>query len=525
MGNNRKSAEKHKVIAQRFTHQFRARSMLGSRVLKLVLWPRRIAVKCHMSRILILALILISSPIAPAFCQDLIEVQIDRRFELMSIVFRLADFSEFRMGNVSDYNEAVDTFFSPFKEHAAVRMARELRRSVAFDAIPNLAVRATDAVSFKPLRSLKDPSTHLDSRWKPEVAAEFLKAMASFAKDTKADQFFKAQEPLYRLTLDSCREGLLSHLDQGWFERTFGTRDRDSFTLCIALLNGPGNYGASAANNKGGEDLFALIGTGETPRGKSPSFSQAYLGTLVHEFLHSFVNPWVDRHLQDLKAAGEALNAPVIEQMKRQAYGPAYAALRESMVRALTIRYFRDVGQDSEAGSQEAEQDKRGFYWVKDLAELLGDYTRNRAQYSDLEAFSPKLVTAFKMWGSEAPKRFAAWQEARQARLDALYAKGPKLVSMEPANGAQDVDPAIAIIQFVFDRPMKSGTALMRSGGTFPEKAGNPTWDVEGRVLSFPVHLKPGTTYRFGLNAEDMYGFQDRDGSPLQPIIVSFRTR
>jgi hypothetical protein len=129
------------------------------------------------------------------------------------------------------------------------------------------------------------------------------------------------------------------------------------------------------------------------------------------------------------------------------------------------------------------------------------------------------------MWGSEAPKRFAAWQEARQARLDALYAKGPKLVSMEPANGAQDVDPAIAVIRFVFDRPMKSGMALIRSDGTFPESAGNPTWDAEGKVLSFPVHLKPGTTYRFGLNAEDMYGFQDRDGLPLRPIIVSFRTR
>jgi hypothetical protein len=89
-----------------------------------------------MNRILILVLFLISSPIAPAFCQDLIEVRIDRRFELMSIVFRLADFSEYRMGNVTDYNEAVDRFFSPFKEHAAVRMAREIRQSVAFDAIP-----------------------------------------------------------------------------------------------------------------------------------------------------------------------------------------------------------------------------------------------------------------------------------------------------------------------------------------------------------------------------------------------------
>ena len=322
---------------------------------------------------------------APAFCQDLIEVRIDRRFELMSIVFRLADFSEYRMGAVADYNQVVDTYFGPFKEHAAVKMARGLRESVAFDAIPNLAVRVTDAVSFKPLRSLEDPATHLDSRWKPGVAAEFLKAMASFAKDSKADLFFENQEPLYRGALASCREGLVSHLDQAWFARTFGKRDRDTFTLCVALLNGGGNYGASVPNAKGGEDLFALIGTGETSKGKSPTFTQAYLGTLVHEFLHSFLNPWVDRHRQELKVAGEALIAPVIEQMRQQAYGQASTALRESMVRAFTIRYFRDLGQENEAQAQEAEHDKRGFYWVKDLAALLGEYTGNRAEFLDLE--------------------------------------------------------------------------------------------------------------------------------------------
>jgi len=66
---------------------------------------------------------------------------------------------------------------------------------------------------------------------------------------------------------------------------------------------------------------------------------------------------------------------------------------------------------------------------------------------------------------------------------------------------------------------------LTRADGAFPESAGKPAWDTEGKVWSFPVELKPGTTYRFGLNAEDLYGFQDRDGSPLRPMIVSFRTR
>ena len=157
-----------------------------------------------------------------------------------------------------------------------------------------------------------------------------------------------------------------------------------------------------------------------------------------------------------------------MEQMKRRVYGAASTALRESRVRAFTIRHFLDIGQESEARSREAEQDKRGFYWVKDLAELLGDYTHHRADYPELEALAPELVAAFKKWGAEARRRYAVWEEARQVPLDALDANGPKLVSMESADGAQDLDLVISVIRFVFDRPMKSGVALMRTDGTFP---------------------------------------------------------
>jgi hypothetical protein len=459
------------------------------------------------------------------FSQDLIEVRIDRRFELMSIVFRLAEFSEYRNGTVADYNDAVDAHFGPFKTHPAVVMARGLRQSVAYDAIPNLAVRVNDAVNFVPLRPLEDPAAGLDPRWKPKTAADFLRVMAAFAKDARAEAFFTAQEPFYRATLASCREGLLRHLDQNWFDRTFGKRDRDTFTLCIAMLNGGGNYGASALNSRGGEDLYAFIGTRATAKGQVPIFSRDYLGTLVHEFLHSFSNPWVDRHLQDLKAAGDALNAPVIDQMRQQAYGNGSTALRESMVRAFTIRYFRDLGFESEAQAQEREHDRHGFYWVKDLATLLADYTSHRTEYPVLESFTLKLVAAFKTWGAEAAQRAEAWQNERTARADALYANGPKLISMEPADGATDVDPETAVIRLYFDRPMKSGMALMRVNGVFPDRAGQPTWDAEGKVLVVPISLKPGTAYRFGLNGEDIHGFQDLKGVPLRPIIVGFRTR
>jgi hypothetical protein len=463
---------------------------------------------------------------AHALAQDLIDVRVDRRFELLSVVFRLAGFQEYRMGSIADYNDAVDAHFGAFKDHPTVVMARSLRASVGYDAIPNLTVRARDAVTFAPLLPLADSKTDLDQRWKPVAAATFLEAMAAFARDTRADRFFEAQDPFYREAVQACRAGLVDHLDRDWFKRTFGTRERDTFTLVIGLLNGGGNYGARVPNGKGGEDLYAIIGTSPAAKGSRPAFSIGYLGTLVHEFLHSFTNPWVDKHLPEVEAAGGALAAPVMQEMRRQAYGSASTVLRESMVRAFTIRYFRELGQEARAVATEAEQDQRAFYWMKDLEALVGEFTGHRARYPTLESFSPRLVAAFQQWGRNATSLHGAWSESRRARLDALFASGPKLAAMVPADGAEDVDPAVSTITFTFDRAMKTGFALiMIDGVVFPEPAGLPTWDADGKTLTLPVRLKPGTAYRFGLNSDSNLGFQDRSGAPVRPMQLGFKTR
>src|SRR5688572_24433624 len=64
-------------------------------------------------------------------------VSIDRRIELMAIVFRLAGANEFSSRAVPQYAAAIDTFFAPFKEHAAVATARRLRaeQQIGWDAV------------------------------------------------------------------------------------------------------------------------------------------------------------------------------------------------------------------------------------------------------------------------------------------------------------------------------------------------------------------------------------------------------
>lgn len=292
-------------------------------------------------------------------------------------------------------------------------MLQELRKDgIGFDALPNLAVRVKDPIRFTPTVTL-DSAHGLDGRWQPGKAEAFLKAMEDFARVTKAKAFFQAQAPFYEKLRISCQVGLLTHLDQAWYQRTFGSASRDTFKLCVAPLNGPCCYGPSAPNAVGSGARYAFIGAGEAAPGQMPSFDQAYLPTLVHEFLHSFANPWVDRHLVELKTAGEALNAPVISEMQRQAYGSPEIALKESLVRAFTIRYFIEHGQGMEAQRLEKDENERAFYWVKDLASLLKEYSAHRDRYPDFESFSARLVAIYETLGAEAPKRAVAWRESR----------------------------------------------------------------------------------------------------------------
>jgi len=339
-----------------------------------------------------------------------VQIEIDRRFELISIACRLAGFQEYCMGTLQGYNAAVDSHFGPHRNHRVIGLLQELRREgIAYDALPSLAVRVQDSVTLKPLVPLDQPRG-LDGRWRPGRAEAFLEALNAFAQESMAEAFFDAQSTFYTSLIRSCEKGLLRHLDQAWFQRTFGGTNRDAFHLCISPLNGRGNYGA-AVPDAAGEQRYAFLGTPSAGGSQCPEFDATYLPTLVHEFLHGYANPWIQRHLPELKTSGEALNAPVIELMRAQAYGPPETALKESLVRAFTLCYFQDHGQESDARKAEADEYRNGFYWVGDLAKVLDEFTSNRDRYPDFESFSGRLVEAYRSLAAEAPSKGPACME------------------------------------------------------------------------------------------------------------------
>jgi hypothetical protein len=106
-----------------------------------------------------------SAPTAPA-----LQVKVDPRVELFSLIFRLAGNPEYSQGKVEAYSQDADQEFGRFRNHAVVRLARELRqtRGVSYDAVMSLAVHLKDAGGLQLAVALETWPEDLDQRWKPE---------------------------------------------------------------------------------------------------------------------------------------------------------------------------------------------------------------------------------------------------------------------------------------------------------------------------------------------------------------------
>ena len=258
------------------------------------------------------------------------------------------------------------------------------------------------------------------------------------------------------------------------------------------------------------DTLYCVLGVWQTDSKGQPEFTRDMLKTIVHEFCHSYANPIIDRHAAKLQAAGEKIFPHVAARMKRQAYGNWRTMLYESLVRASTLRYVRHHDGEEAALLETAKDKARGFLWIDQLSKLLGEYETDRKRYPTMEAFAPRLVEFF---------------DGVAAKMGDHVVKGPKVVSISPANGQTGVDPALTRIQVVFDRPMRDRSwSLVGGGPNCPKLTGKMWYDARRTTWTAEVKLKPEWTYRFMLNSDRFTNFRSADGVPLVPVNVTFTT-
>lgn len=445
-----------------------------------------------------------------------LQISVDPRVELMSVIFRLAGSPEYCKGRVASYVSDVDKHFGSHRNDPVVETARRLRRTrgVSYDAVMGMAVHVKDASTLREAVPFKPRPDTLDDRWRIAEARLFLDQARRFAREADFAGFFKAHQPLYDTTVRRARAVLEKEAHLDWFGGFFGARPGASFTLALGMLNGGACYGPRLRKGKR-EEFYCVLGVWATDEKGVPTFDRDMVSTVAHEFCHSYANPLVYANEAKLKKAGETLYPLVEKGMRRQAYGSWQTMMCESLVRACVVRYVSATQGRKAAQAEAQEQVARHFHWVPDLAALLGEYEADRKRYPTLDAFMPRVVSFFDDFAPEFAKD---WKKRESAR--------PHVASMTPANGATDVDPGLKSIVVTFDRPMAAGGFAVVGGGPhFPETTGRASYDTTGRVFTLPVKLKPGWSYEFWLNRGKYSSFRSREGVPLESVHVTFRTR
>lgn len=333
--------------------------------------------------------------------------KVDKRIELLSIVFRLAGNFEYNDDVYKCYTADIRKHFDKYKDHPLISFATEMRdkNGVCFDAVMCMAIYLEQPPSLNPVVSFS--STIPERRWGQDNAIKFAGLLKQFYTDAKCEEFFAEHEGLYNTAQERFMP-VYNALDINWFNQYYGTQPEGSLNIIIGLGLGGGNYGPKVKYSDGKEDNYAIMGTWEIDSTNNPVYKvDEILPTLIHEFNHSYVNHLTKKFEKDFESAGAELFELLKAGMGSQHYNSWQTMLNEALVRASVIRYLLNHNTDGKAAKYQLISDfGRGFFWMKDLVETLGAYEKKRNKYPTLESYMPVLIDFYTGVAKESESMF-----------------------------------------------------------------------------------------------------------------------
>ncbi|SDI40316.1 DUF4932 domain-containing protein [Mucilaginibacter sp. P25] len=441
--------------------------------------------------------------------------RIDKRVELLSIVFRLAGNEEYNTPDNVKYVADIHKHLDKFIDHPLIKYARELRDSsgVSYDAVMSMAVHLNEPPALEPLVpfSVSLP----DKRWTLESAVKFTALLKQFYKDADFDGFFHAHLADYAIA-ESRFNALFKKLDVSWYYKFYGKAPAENFNIIIGFGNGGGNYGPHVYLNDHTKKVYAIIGSGTFDEQGLPTYDAAsYLPTLIHEFNHSFINYLTDNYESQLRDAGALIYEKERTKMRKQAYGEWKTMMNEALVRASVISYLKTHNTDTLVAEQELKQQlARGFVWMRPLVNLLGKYQSNRKTYPTLESFMPAIVVFY----NKLAPNISFYDDDYQQHCARVIAVRPF------KNGDTTIRANTTEIIFDFDKKLDGIKYFFGPGARgidhYPKSA-KFTFANDNKSIIMKVSLKPNTEYQINITGGMM---RASDGYAVQNYILNFKT-
>ena len=324
------------------------------------------------------------------------EPKVDKRVELLSIVFRLAGNSEYNATQFKLYTDKIEQHFGPFKNHELIKFAEKLRNEneISFDVVMSMAVHIDE--NLNPRTEFAESS--LEQRWDKDDAVEFVRLLQSFYKESKFEEFFKDNEKLYREATVRFLP-VYDLLDLDWHNSFYGENPSEKFSVILALGNGRSSYGVDYKGADDKREAYVLLGAGSVDNVGMVEYEteiNTIFPILVHEFNHSYVNPLLDKYNELFRLNGEKIFKILEPEMRSQAYDDWKTVLDEALVRASVIKYLIDHDYDKALIESLSDHEiSSGFLWIRNLVAELEKYDSQRNLYPTLESYIQNLAEAY----------------------------------------------------------------------------------------------------------------------------------
>lgn len=426
--------------------------------------------------------------------------KVDERFELTSIVCRLAEAPEYSQCRIPEYAKDIDTYFTAFRQHPLIDYMKRLRREsgVSYDAVSSMAHAIEIRKGKIVLRNQYELSNLSDSvdlycidpRWTKASLTRYLTLLNDFYRKSRFRNFFRRQETLYSRAEERMNR-VLQGLDSGWFESFFG-EPWVTPSIYVSIANGPSNY---ALFDQTDHTRFGIL-IGCTADSKDePDFSSESASTILHEISHRYCNPLASDCAERMASSAKRIAPSVASLLSTGAYDTT-AIIPEWFTRLAVLMYLRE--HFPERMSFRIAQDQRiGFIWQRRAVEFMDHFYENRKLYPYFRDFLPQIIRFFAFTAEEFDRVLFEFEN-----------RHPYVVSIYPLNYTQaETTKKVVEFEVKFSQPMATYCEGYKLIGQLDKlnREDIPTgWKMAG--------WKDDRTYVFYLNPEwiekaDIRGF------------------
>ena len=327
-----------------------------------------------------------------------IDVKVDERVELVSVVCYLAGYNENnRAREFPDFNKSVDEYFKAYLNDTLISYVKYLKekKEIGDDAFMTFAINLLidDNLHFN--TNTKSNVWEQDKRWTKENAYQYLSLLNEFYKKTKFKEFYNKNKSFY----SQLEEGfipVIKSINLAWFDSFYSQKTNNSFTVILCPINGPYNYGPNITYKDGKEDVYSIMGSWmfDGTIHIDNNTVRDVIQTLIHEFNHSYCNILIEKYWKTIEKNTKKIFKLVEEEMTNQYYGEPKTMMKETLVRTVTIKYITD-NMDKDSNIYIRNEESNSFFCVNDMYKALNIYSQERSKYPNFESYMPQLCEEF----------------------------------------------------------------------------------------------------------------------------------